>query len=267
MIALLGEVDIDKVQLVDVFATMDGVERVQLISEPYKLASRHSHPEPLTITLGLQPDARPGDDRGPAAGGDGRPVLGGERGPDRRRRPGRGRGRGDGAARRRLQAPHLAAQLPGPGRGGAEAARRSAGGDRPAGGDRGARPARPGRGLPLRGRAADRGAQHAELRPAALRRGDAPSGAAQARAGRQGRGLPARRGVHPGRGQHAGDALRAGDHHLRGQHPLHHGHQRRPGAQAPDAPAGDDRPQPRHRRLPSSSRRWPWRGSRPGPTA
>jgi 3-deoxy-7-phosphoheptulonate synthase len=58
VIALLGEVDIDKVQLVDVFATMDGVERVQLISEPYKLASRHSHPEPLTITLGMQPDAR-----------------------------------------------------------------------------------------------------------------------------------------------------------------------------------------------------------------
>ena len=59
VIALLGEVDIDKVGLVDVFATMDGVERVQLISEPYKLASRHSHPEPLTIRLGRQPDARP----------------------------------------------------------------------------------------------------------------------------------------------------------------------------------------------------------------
>lgn len=57
VIALLGEVDIDKVQLVDAFATMDGVERVQLISEPYKLASRHSHPDPLEITLGMQPDA------------------------------------------------------------------------------------------------------------------------------------------------------------------------------------------------------------------
>lgn len=59
VIALLGEVDIDKVQLVDAFATMDGVERVQLISEPYKLASRHSHPDALEITLGLQPDAQP----------------------------------------------------------------------------------------------------------------------------------------------------------------------------------------------------------------
>ncbi len=59
VIALLGEVNIDKVQLLDAFATMDGVERVQLISEPYKLASRHTHPDPLKITLGLQPDARP----------------------------------------------------------------------------------------------------------------------------------------------------------------------------------------------------------------
>jgi 3-deoxy-7-phosphoheptulonate synthase len=59
VVAVLGEVDTDKVQLADVFATMDGVERVQLISEPYKLASRHSHPEPLTFGLGLQPDARP----------------------------------------------------------------------------------------------------------------------------------------------------------------------------------------------------------------
>ncbi|MBI3972816.1 MAG: 3-deoxy-7-phosphoheptulonate synthase [Chloroflexi bacterium] len=57
VIALLGEVDIDKVQLVDHFSVLDGVERVQLISEPYKLASRHTHPEPLKITLGLQPDA------------------------------------------------------------------------------------------------------------------------------------------------------------------------------------------------------------------
>jgi 3-deoxy-7-phosphoheptulonate synthase len=58
VIALLGEVDIDKVQLVDHFASLEGVERVQLISEPYKLASRKTHPEPLEIELGLQPDAR-----------------------------------------------------------------------------------------------------------------------------------------------------------------------------------------------------------------
>ncbi|HEV2124191.1 MAG TPA: 3-deoxy-7-phosphoheptulonate synthase [Chloroflexota bacterium] len=59
VIALLGEVDIDKLQLVDHFSTLAGVERVQLISEPYKLASRQTHPAPLQITLGLQPDAKP----------------------------------------------------------------------------------------------------------------------------------------------------------------------------------------------------------------
>lgn len=59
VIALLGEVDIDKLELVDHFATLAGVERVQLISEPYKLASRKSHPGPLVISLGLQPDATP----------------------------------------------------------------------------------------------------------------------------------------------------------------------------------------------------------------
>src|SRR5687767_7131597 len=40
VIALLGEVDIDKIELVDVFANMAGVERVQLISDPFKLSSR-----------------------------------------------------------------------------------------------------------------------------------------------------------------------------------------------------------------------------------
>jgi 3-deoxy-7-phosphoheptulonate synthase len=52
VIALLGEVDIDKVELVDVFANMAGVERVQLISEPFKLSSRHAHPEPLEVPVG-----------------------------------------------------------------------------------------------------------------------------------------------------------------------------------------------------------------------
>src|SRR5687768_7729863 len=59
VIALLGEVDIDKLQLVDHFSTLAGVDRVQLISAPYKLASRQSHPEPLRFTIGLQPDATP----------------------------------------------------------------------------------------------------------------------------------------------------------------------------------------------------------------
>ena len=57
VIALLGEVDVDKLQLVDHFSTLPGVERVQLISEPYKLASRQTHPDSLQFELGLHPDA------------------------------------------------------------------------------------------------------------------------------------------------------------------------------------------------------------------
>src|SRR5437762_13464066 len=41
VVALLGEVDIDKVELVDHFSNMAGVERVQLISEPLKLSPKH----------------------------------------------------------------------------------------------------------------------------------------------------------------------------------------------------------------------------------
>jgi 3-deoxy-7-phosphoheptulonate synthase len=52
VIAALGEVDIDKVALVDVFSNMPGVERVQLISDPYKLSSRHAHPGPFEIPIG-----------------------------------------------------------------------------------------------------------------------------------------------------------------------------------------------------------------------
>jgi 3-deoxy-7-phosphoheptulonate synthase len=52
VVAVLGEVDIDKVALVDVFANMPGVERVQLISEPYKLSSRKAHPAPFEIPVG-----------------------------------------------------------------------------------------------------------------------------------------------------------------------------------------------------------------------
>src|SRR5947209_5525271 len=52
VVAALGEVDIDKVALVDVFANMPGVDRVQLISEPYKLSSRKAHPSPLEIPIG-----------------------------------------------------------------------------------------------------------------------------------------------------------------------------------------------------------------------
>jgi 3-deoxy-7-phosphoheptulonate synthase len=52
VVAVLGEVDIDKVALVEVFENMPGVERVQLISEPYKLSSRKAHPGPFVIQVG-----------------------------------------------------------------------------------------------------------------------------------------------------------------------------------------------------------------------
>jgi 3-deoxy-7-phosphoheptulonate synthase len=49
---LLGAMDAEKVELVDHFSALPGVERVQLISEPYKLASRRSHPESSLVEVG-----------------------------------------------------------------------------------------------------------------------------------------------------------------------------------------------------------------------
>lgn len=44
VIAVLGVVNADKVAVADKFASYTGVERVALVSEPYKLASRSHHP-------------------------------------------------------------------------------------------------------------------------------------------------------------------------------------------------------------------------------
>lgn len=52
VIALLGAVDAEKAELVDHFSALPGVERVTLISEPYKLASRRTHPDATTIAVG-----------------------------------------------------------------------------------------------------------------------------------------------------------------------------------------------------------------------
>ena len=52
VVAVLGEVNIDKVSLVDVFSNMPGVERVQLISDPFKLSSRQAHPGIFEIPIG-----------------------------------------------------------------------------------------------------------------------------------------------------------------------------------------------------------------------
>ncbi len=52
VIAVLGDVDINKYELVDVFANLPGVERVDLISDPFKLSSRQYHPEDLVVRVG-----------------------------------------------------------------------------------------------------------------------------------------------------------------------------------------------------------------------
>ncbi len=52
VIALLGALDAEKAELLDHFSALPGVERVTLISEPYKLASRRTHPESTLIPLG-----------------------------------------------------------------------------------------------------------------------------------------------------------------------------------------------------------------------
>ena len=51
VIAVLGVVDSQKVALTDTFEALDGVERVTLISEPYKLSSRNYHPENTVVDV------------------------------------------------------------------------------------------------------------------------------------------------------------------------------------------------------------------------
>jgi 3-deoxy-7-phosphoheptulonate synthase len=51
VIAVLGAIDSVKVQLADRFQNLDGVERVTLISEPYKLSSRSYHPEDTIVEI------------------------------------------------------------------------------------------------------------------------------------------------------------------------------------------------------------------------
>lgn len=52
VIAVLGEVDLDKAQLVDHFNAMAGVARAEMISNPWKLASRTYHPEDSIVMVG-----------------------------------------------------------------------------------------------------------------------------------------------------------------------------------------------------------------------
>ena len=125
---------------------------------------------------------------------------------DRARRARRGR---DAAARRRLQAAHLALRLPGPRPGGPAAARRGQGGDRPADRHRADGRARPRRRAGGRRRDPDRRAQHAELPAAGRDRPLRAPGAAQARALLDARRAADGGRVHPQGGQPQRDAVRA----------------------------------------------------------
>jgi 3-deoxy-7-phosphoheptulonate synthase len=51
VIAVLGTVESKKVELVDKFESLEGVERATLISEPYKLSSRNYHPENSVVRV------------------------------------------------------------------------------------------------------------------------------------------------------------------------------------------------------------------------
>jgi 3-deoxy-7-phosphoheptulonate synthase len=51
VIAVLGVVDVEKVSVADKFAALTGVERVALVSEPYKLASRAHHPAGTVVSV------------------------------------------------------------------------------------------------------------------------------------------------------------------------------------------------------------------------
>jgi 3-deoxy-7-phosphoheptulonate synthase len=51
VIAVLGTVENKKVELIDKFESLEGVERAALISEPYKLSSRNYHPENSVVRV------------------------------------------------------------------------------------------------------------------------------------------------------------------------------------------------------------------------
>src|SRR5437763_3182817 len=52
VIAVLGVIDSQKVALVDKFENLPGVDRVTLISEPYKLSSRQYHTADTIVRVG-----------------------------------------------------------------------------------------------------------------------------------------------------------------------------------------------------------------------
>ena len=183
--------------------------------------------------------------------------------------------RRDDFAWRRLQTAHQPALVPGSGCRGAEVAGRGWPFGGSAGDHRGAAHRRHRRHQGARRHAADRRAQHAELRVAARGRSHADAGAAQARAVGDHQGVVVRGRLHPGRGQPPGGVVRARHPHVRDGDPQHAGRRRGRGAQGAFAVAGDRRSfarcgAPRVGRAVGpggggSGRRWPDRRGAPQP--
>ena len=183
------------------------------------------------------------------------------------RRERRGVGR-DAAARRRLQAAHLAVRLPGPGRGRPGAAGRGPPTQRPADHHRGDGPGR--------GRAAwpstptSCRSARATCRTSRCSRRSGRTGKpmhAQARPVGHDRRVADGRRVHHARGQPQRDPVRARHPHLRDGHAQHARPERHPAHQAPEPPAGRS---PTRATAPGTatwSSRWRWPPPRRAPTA
>ena len=188
---------------------------------------RRRDPQALQARQPRVPAARHGDrrarreDRRRALRAHRRPVLGRDAGAGAGGRPRRQGGRRPHAARRRLQAAHLALRVPGPRRGRPQDAGRGPRRDRPADRHRGDGPARPGRRLRVRRRAPGRRAQHAELPAAGGARQGRQAGAAQARPVDDHRGAADGGRVHRQGGQPRRHPLRARHPHLRDGHAQH----------------------------------------------
>lgn len=200
-------------------------------------AREQGEPSPTFHGDGARRADRPGHrhpDRGPVRGRDAGADAGG-------RADGQGGGR-DAAARRRLQAAHLAVRLPGAGREGPAHPGRGARGDRPADRHRGrGRPRRGARGV-VRRHAAGRHPQRAELRAAAGRGRGGQAGHAEAGHDGDHRGVADGGRVRRPARQPRHRAVRAGHPHLRARHPQHARHLGGPGRAAAVAPAGDRGP-------------------------
>ena len=137
-----------------------GVESAVRISAPYKFVSKEFKKEHTAMRInGVEIGRR-------RVRRDGRPLFGGIREADHGDGGRRGHGRRQDAARRRLQAAHVALRFPGPGRAGAQAAAQGQGSHRPGHRHRSHERPRRGAGGRIRRRDAGGRAQHAELRAA-----------------------------------------------------------------------------------------------------